>query len=271
MIDQMRTQSFGPDREVLLTRRTPRIAVITINRPEKRNACNRHAWQGIACALAGADDGQTRLAILTGAGGHFCAGDDIVDSARAREDGTAQTYAAEIERAFDALVNAPFPVIAAVSGYCIGGAVSLAMCCDFRLATPDAQFSIPAAKLGFSYPYWQCARLMSLVGIQQARKILFEGRAIAARTAHDIGLIDRLCSGNVDPVTDAADFGASMLESAPLSITASKRTFHALASGNLGVHLDELTELTRRVEQSADLREGVNAFKEKRQPRFTGQ
>jgi len=264
----MRAQSFGSGREVLLTWRTPRIVVVTMNRPEKRNACNRHAWQGIASALAAASDGQTRLAILTGAGGHFCAGDDIVDSANARANGTQQAYAAGIESAFQALVNAPFPVIAVISGYCIGGAVSLAMCCDFRLATNDAQFSIPAARLGFSYPYWQCARLMSLVGIQQARKILFEGSPIAARAAHDVGLIDQLC--HADPLAAAADFGASMLENAPLSIAASKRTFHALASGNLGAHLNELTELTRRVEHSADLREGVKAFQEKRQPQFTG-
>jgi len=265
----MREQSFGPGREVLLAWRTPRIACITIHRPEKRNACNRHAWQGIASALAAVDDGQTRLVILTGAGEHFCAGDDIIDSAKAREDGNAQAYAAGIEAAFEALVTAPFPVIAAISGYCIGGAVSLAMCCDFRLAAQSAQFSIPAARLGFSYPYWQCARLMSLVGVQWARKILFEGSPIAACVAHDIGMVDQLSTG--DLIADAAEFGARMLENAPLSITASKRTFHALVSGNPGAHLEELMELTRRVEHSADLHEGITAFKEKRQPRFTGQ
>ncbi len=255
---------------VLLDWIEPRVARVTINRPEKRNACDQKTWQGIDAALAeAAARPSTRLAVLTGAGGHFCAGDDIGDAAAARQEGRQAAYARDIEQAFQAVVRTPFPVVAAISGYCIGGGLSLAMCCDFRVGTPDAELGIPAAKLGFTYPAWQCSRLMTLVGLSQARRMLFAGNRVDGHTARAIGLFDSLTEA--DPAAAALALAGDMLDSAPLSVQASKRIFQALAVSDLAGQQAEIDALTRRVEESADLREGALAFAQKRRPVFAGQ
>lgn len=244
------------------------VAVVTINRPDKRNACNGAAWRGLrdAMGLIAAQGG--RLAVLTGAGGHFSAGDDIHDASKARETPQDErAYAEDIRLAFTAITEAPFPVIAAIQGYCIGGALSLAMCCDFRVGTASAQLGIPAAKLGFTYPAAQCARLMALVGISMARRMLFTGERIDGATAHAHGLLDQLAD---DPLEAALAFGAPMAEGAPLSVHASKRIFQALSMGDLAGQAETIAALMQRVETSDDLREGARAFAEKRQPRFRG-
>lgn len=261
---------FGDSGEIVLDWADERVALITIDRAGKRNACNQQAWRGLRAALALAGEGNAaRLAVLTGAGGHFCAGDDIGDAAAAREDPARdRAYSQDIQHAFRAVTEAPFPVIAAVSGYCIGGGLSLAMCCDFRIGTRSAEFGIPASKLGFTYPTAQCSRLMTLVGLSHARAMLFNGERIDAATAYSRGLLDGLAES--DPVEAAIAFGAGMIDRAPLSIHASKRIFQALAISDLAGHEAEIAALMRKVEASQDLREGARAFSEKRKPIFRG-
>lgn len=255
---------------VLLDWVDARAAVVTINRPAKRNACNQAAWRGLGSIFDELGrEGRARIVVLTGAGGHFCAGDDIIDAGRARADpAAAALYAADLQAAFDAVVKAPFPVVAAIPGYAIGGGLSLAMCCDFRVGGPASSLGVPAAKLGFTYPLAQCARLMSLVGLSWARRIMFSGERIDAVTAQRIGLLDALSEG--DLVEAAIAFAAGMRDSAPLTIAASKRIFNALATGEPERHAAEIEAFTRRIENSEDLREGARAFAEKRRPRFTG-
>ncbi|NVP57630.1 enoyl-CoA hydratase/isomerase family protein [Mycoplana rhizolycopersici] len=263
-------ETFGRESEVLLDWANERVVQVTINRQHKRNACNQQAWQGIHNALRrAAQDKAIRLAVLTGASGHFSAGDDIKDASAAREDPHRRTaYEQDIEHAFRAVTEAPFPVVAAIDGYCIGGALSLAMCCDFRVGTRASELGIPAAKLSFTYPSWQCSRLMTLVGLSQARKMLFEGNRIDGNRAYETGLLDVLT--DEDPVAAALDFCSGMLDSAPLSVQASKRIFQALAVTDLASHQDEIAAFMRMVAASSDFREGARAFAEKRKPIFTG-
>ncbi|MCO5093501.1 enoyl-CoA hydratase-related protein [Bosea sp. (in: a-proteobacteria)] len=261
---------FGDNGEILLDRIREHVALITINRPEKRNACNQQAWRGLRTALAAAGAAHAaRLTILTGAGGHFSAGDDVKDAAAARRDPTREeAYSRDIQLAFGALTEAPFPVIAAISGYCIGGGLSLAMCCDFRIGAKTAEFGIPASRLGVTYPPAQCSRLMTLVGLSRARSMLFSSERIDAATGLSSGLLDGLAEA--DPVEAALSFGSGMIDKAPLSIHASKRIFQALAIGDLAGHAAEIAALMRKAETSEDLQEGTRAFLEKRKPTFKG-
>lgn len=257
--------------EILLTRPADQpVAIVTINRPAKRNACNGAAWRGIGGAFRSlAAEGGTRLAILAGAGAHFCAGDDIGDFSRVRDDAAAAAaYRAAIRESYAAIGEAPFPVIAALSGYCIGGAVSLAMACDFRVADATAIFGLPPARLGEVYPIEQTRRLAMLAGPAWARRILFTGERVDAATAQRIGLVDALAPS--DPVAAALEFGRAMTESAPLAVAGSKRILNAVLDGTDQRDAALLAAAMRRAEDSEDIREGARAFAEKRAPRFQG-
>lgn len=263
------TQSQSGD-AILLEWRDSRIAVITINRPHRRNACDGDAWRRLREAFETAGrQPSARLVILRGAGGHFSAGDDIHDGAAAcRDRAETARYLATIEQAFAAVTEARVPVVAAISGACIGGGLSLAMCCDFRVATPDAEMGIPAARLGFSYPPLQCTRLMHLVGLSRARRMLFDGRRIGAVEALETGLVDELADG--DPVEAAAAFCAGMLDCAPLSLQASRMIFQALSEGQMDARRADIERLQRAIPESHDAREGAAAFAQKRRPVFRG-
>lgn len=253
--------------EVLLTRLADQpVAIVTINRPAKRNACNEAAWRGIGAAFRSlAAEGGTRLAILAGAGAHFCAGDDIGDFSRVRDDAAAaEAYRRAIRESYAAIGEAPYPVIAALSGYCIGGAVSLAMACDFRVADATAIFGLPPARLGEVYPIEQTRRLAMLAGPGHARRILFSGERLDAASAHRIGLVDAVTEA--DPVSAALDFGRGMIDSAPLAAAGSKRILNAVLDGTDQRDVAALIAAMRRAEESEDIREGARAFAEKRQP-----
>lgn len=256
--------------EILLERRDNGVAVVTINRPAKRNACNQAAWRGIGRAFRTlAQDGGVRLGVLTGAGGHFCAGDDVLDYAAVRNhpvDGEA--YRADIRESYAAIMAAPFPVIAAISGYCVGGAVSLCFSCDFRVATPDARFGIPPGRLGQVYPAEQCQRLAALVGLTEARRLLFTAEQFDAAHARRIGLLDALADG--DPVDEAIRFAEPMSNCAPLSIAGTKLIFNAIAAGRVDQQAETIAAAIRRADESEDIIEGARAFAERRRPRFRG-
>lgn len=256
--------------EILLDRREDGVAIVTINRPAKRNACNQAAWRGIGLAFrALAQEGGIRLGILTGAGGHFCAGDDVLDFASVRDHAEeADIYRADIRESYAAIMAAPFPVVAAISGYCVGGAVSLCLACDFRIGTPGAIFGIPPGRLGQVYPAEQCQRLATLVGLSEARRLLFTAERFDAAHARSIGLLDVLAEG--DPVAEAIRFAAPMRDCAPLSIAGTKLIFNAIAAGRVEQEAEAIAAAIRRADDSEDVAEGARAFAERRRPNFRG-
>lgn len=256
--------------EILVTRREGGIAVVAINRPAKRNACNQAAWRGIGAAFrALAQDRGMRLGILTGTGGHFCAGDDVLDFASVRDHAEdADIYRADIRESYAAIMAAPFPVIAAIPGYCVGGAVSLCLACDFRVGTATAQFGIPPGRLGQVYPAEQCQRLATLVGVSEARRLLFTGERFDAAHAQRIGLLDALTEA--DPVEAAIRFAAPMQDCAPLSVAGTKLIFNAIAAGRVEQEAEAITAAIRRADDSEDVAEGARAFAERRRPNFQG-
>jgi enoyl-CoA hydratase/carnithine racemase len=234
------------------------IATVALNRPAK-----------IGEVFAGfADDPAVRVAVLTGRGGHFCAGADISEFSVVRtgvEDGAVYEHA--VDRASEAIMALPKPTIAMVSGFCVGGGCGLAMACDFRIADHTGQFGIPAARLGIVYGTIDCRNLIDLVGLSRAKEVLFTGRRFDAAEALAIGLVDRLTD---DAEREVAAFAATLAENAPLSIAGNKLILQSLSAGEAGRRAAEIEAASDRALASSDYQEAVRAFAEKRRPGFTG-
>jgi enoyl-CoA hydratase/carnithine racemase len=256
--------------DIVIEYRPPAVAIVTINRPARRNALHLDAWRDLAAgfrALAAAKE--VRLVVLTGAGGHFCAGADISEFARVRADSTGgNAYDREVEAADAAIRALPQPTIAAVAGSCVGGGCALALSCDFRVMDRGARFGIPAARLGTIYSIEECRLLISTVGLAAAKRVLLSGELLDADTAREIGFADRVVDGDV--VAAAIAFAEPMMANAPLAIAGAKEILEALARGEVECRRLRLEALIRQALDSADYREGAAAFLEKRRPRFTG-
>ena len=252
---------------ILIERDGP-LAVVTMNRPEKRNALGLQHWQALGAALHGvAADASVRAVILTGAGGHFCAGADIGEFDSARQDAkSGETYARAVDSAAEAILALERPVIAAIEGSCFGGGCGLAMDCDIRIAAKGARFAIPAAKLNIVYNLRDTRNLVALAGPGQAKRILFTGEPVDAETALRIGLVDELVAEA--PLAAARRLALKIAENAPFSVAGAKTLVNALVAGHPAEALGE--GLSRRALESEDYKEGRRAFKEKRKPRFTG-
>lgn len=247
-----------------------RIAIVTINRPHRRNACDLQAWTDLRDTFLGfAQDASVRLAVLTGAAGHFCAGDDILAFREALSDPVrADAYRAVIQACFAAVQDAPIPVVAAISGVCVGGGASLALCCDFRVGDGSARVSVPVAKLGLVYPTIQLIRLSHLIGVSAARQWLYTGKSVDGAQAHQAGFIDSVAAD--DPVTAAIQFGADMMDNAPLSIAGSKLQLNAISAGTVAEQDARINEIFDRANNSEDYRNAATAFAQKRKPVFVG-
>jgi enoyl-CoA hydratase/carnithine racemase len=245
------------------------VGIITINRPQRRNCMSLAMWHELA-RLFGAlgEDEAVRGIILTGAGEHFCAGADISEFATLRatvEQGHA--YDKAVDDVCDAIAAVAKPTIAAVRGFCIGGGSGLAMACDFRFAEPAAQFGIPAARLSIVYGMRETQNLLALVGLANAKRILFSAERFGAEEAMRIGFIDRI---DADPLNAASEFAAVMARNAPLSIAGAKAILTGLAMGEGALDPTHALAIVERAFQSDDYREGQRAFLEKRLPVFKG-
>jgi len=246
------------------------IAVVTLNRPAKRNAVSLAMWRELGRLFRKfAAQAEIRVVILTGAGGHFSAGADIAEFDTLRHDAAAgAAYERDADGAGAALQALPQPTIAAIDGFCVGGGVALAMACDFRVASRDAKFGIPAARLGIVYGVLDCRNLANLVGIAAAKRILFAGERFDAAEAERIGLVDRLADGA--SLAAARDFARPMAANAPLAIGGMKLILNALAEAGVERRGAEIDAAIARSMDSIDYREGSRAFLEKRAPRFVG-
>jgi len=246
------------------------IAALTLNRPEKKNAITHAMWLDLAARVKaiGADPA-TRAIVLRGSGSDFSAGADIGEFATLRAGGAAAgAYEAANSDAFAAIRDAPVPVIAAIRGICFGGGFGVAAACDLRLATPDARFCVPAARLGLAYPHDAMADIVDAVGPQMAKYLAFSAARIDAPTALAAGfLIEIVEPDRLD--ARVADLAQTIARNAPLSVRASKAAIRAVLSGK-AENAERAKALGDATFESDDYAEGRAAFTEKRCPLFTG-
>ena len=245
------------------------IITVTINRPQRRNAVTFAMWQALAQIFTEfSADGSLRGVILTGAGDCFCAGADIADFAQTRatmEQGIV--YEEAVDAACDAISALGRPVIAAIRGFCYGGACNLAMACDFRFVSPDARMAIPAAKLSIVYGVRGTARLLALVGLAEAKRVFYSAKPFDAVHALKTGFADSL---DDDPVSAAVAWLTETASLAPLSIAGAKEIFTMLAMSATPFDAAKADAAIMRALTSDDYAEGRSAFVEKRAPRFLG-
>jgi len=256
--------------DLLVTREADGLAVITLNRPGKRNAINVAMWQGLKRIFdALSEEPEVRAVILTGAGGNFSAGGDISEFATARSTVEAGTfYERAEEEALLAILHCGKPTIAEIAGFAIGGACAVALACDFRVADAAASFFIPAGRLGIVYSRLESELLLCQVGLTNAKLILFSGERMTAAAALRLGLINEVAESDVRVA--ARRFAERFAASAPLSVAGNKFILNVLSRGEADARLTEVEEFIHRSMESEDYKEGQRAFREKRVPVFTG-
>lgn len=245
-------------------------ALIRLARPEKLNALTRHMKQELRRMLAElAENRDVRAVIITGAGGRaFCAGTDIADLAQLEED-NAKEFAEEGQQLAERLEHLPVPVIAAINGIAAGGGTELALGCHLRLASRNAQFSLPEIKLGIIPGYGGTQRLIRAIGAGRAFEMILTGKSISAEEAERLGLINRV----VEPERLMAEAESLALQIAQFSPLAIRAALQAIVHGrelplDKGLALER--ELFGPLFATADTREGTRAFLEKRKPTFRG-
>lgn len=257
--------------DILVDRSDPAVAVVTINRPKRRNAMTLAMWKELGrifTSLGSVRD--VRAVVLTGAGGGFCAGADISEFAAVRStvaDGRA--YEAAADACQSAIASCVKPTIAAISGPCYGGGVGIALSCDFRIADGTSYFAIPAARLSNVYGVVETRAVFEAVGVAAAKEILFTGRRYDLGEAHRIGLATHVA--DADALAGARTLAASMAPSAPLTIKGAKIVIEALARGEVAEKQGAIHHVMDEAMASTDYQEGVAAFAQKRDPVFTGE
>ncbi len=254
----------------ILYEKQGQIALITINRPEQRNALNFEAFGLLAKAwLDFRDDPELWVAVITGAGDKaFCAGADLKER-NSLSDGQWRSQHEVFERMFRAVRDCPIPVIAAVNGAAYAGGLELVLHCDFAYASKTATFALTEVSLGIMPGGGGTQTLPRVIGERRAKELILAARPFSAEEAHAWGLVNKLCEPGklVQEALGAAERIASL---APLAVRQAK---HAIRSGlqmDLPSAMELEVEAYNRLVGTEDRREGLRAFGEKRKPKFKG-
>jgi methylglutaconyl-CoA hydratase len=246
------------------------IQTITLNRPERRNAMTPQMQTELIAAIENAGASKCRVVVFRGAGEAFCSGLDLA-ALQGMKDKTAAEHREDAERIaklFWVLYKMQKPTIAAVHGAAIAGGTGLATICDFTLATPAAKFGFTEVRIGF-VPALVSAFLTLQVGEKRARDLLLTGRVFDAAEAHGLGLVNEVVEP--DALEERVKSLAHVLAAnSPQSIAATKKLMTAQSEAWLQTAFDQAMDANARARETADFREGVTAFLEKRKPVWTG-
>jgi enoyl-CoA hydratase len=256
-----------PDYETLLVERRDAVTLVTLNRPQALNALNAQLLAELldVCRAYDADSDQ-RCMVVTGSAKAFAAGADIKEM---QAQGFADMYAADYFAGWDRFAATRKPVIAAVAGYALGGGCELAMMCDFILAADTAKFGQPEIKLGVSPGMGGSQRLARAVGKAKAMEMCLTGRMIDAEEAERCGLVARIVPADA-LVDEALKTAATIAGMAPLAAIANKEMVNAAFETTLGMGVQFERRLFHGLFGTADQKEGMAAFVEKRPGNWTG-
>jgi len=249
------------------------VARLTIRNPGKRNALDHEILDAIAQAMEDLDDGiANRCVIITGSDGMFSAGydiGDIPDEVFAEE--AERLVAHPFSRAIEAVERFPFPTLAAINGHALGGGLELAVTCDLRLAASGVKLGMPPGKLGLIYSHTGIQKFLDTAGPARTRELFLTGRNVTGERAEQIDLVHEAVPAQ-DVERLAVELAAEIAGNAPLSLKGNKRIIGDLLTfPRLSEKVEqEVIDLRMSSFRSADFREGVKAFAEKRKPHWQG-
>ena len=252
--------------QTILVEDSGHIRTITLNRPERRNAMTPEMQMELIAALEETASSDIRVLVLAGAGDAFCSGLDL-SSLKSMGEKTAAEYRADAERIarlFLALYELPIPTMAAVHGPAIAGGAGLATICDFTLATPAAKFGFTEVRIGF-VPALVSAFLALQIGGKHARDLLLTGRIIDAAEAYRIGLVNEVLAPE-ELNQRAQSLAETLIANSPQSLKATKGLIAAQNQEWLNAAIIQALEASALSRETADFREGITAFLEKRKP-----
>jgi enoyl-CoA hydratase len=246
------------------------VGHITFNRPETRNALTFEMYEQVEkiCQQAGKNS-SVKVLLLTGSGGEaFAAGTDISEFRAFSTPEDALDYEARMEQVLSAIERSPVPTIAAIAGACTGGGAMLAACCDLRIGAANLRFGIPIGRtLGNCLSMSNYVRLVTLLGPSRVKDVIFTARLMGAEEAHEIGLLSEVLPDYTSLQNRANELARTIASQAPLTLRATKEALRLI---NERMNPQQGRELILMCYMSRDFREGMDAFLNKRPPKWTG-
>jgi enoyl-CoA hydratase/carnithine racemase len=258
------------------------IARLTLRNPGKRNAMTRNMWQQLRSAFNSCSRSLNKALepikciIVSGEGGHFCAGGDISEYAsfRFNEESLRQFHEEDVAPALQAMLDCDVPIVAQIEGNCMGGGLEIAACADIRIAGQEAIFGAPIAKLGFPMAPREAAIVLRAVGELTAREMLLEARSLTAQQMQQRGFINRVVADS-DVAQEALDTASRICALSPQAARLNKQTLRTILQDNTALDQQnrawaatQLIATAYRYADSTEHREGITAFMEKRKPIF---
>lgn len=244
------------------------VAVVTIDRQEALNALNEDVLVELSLAFGAAEaDVDVKALVVTGAGRAFAAGADIAGINQVEDAFTAREFSLLGQDVCSTLAALPFPTIAAINGFALGGGLELALAADMRVASPQARLGLPEVSLGVIPGYGGTQRLPRIIGLGRALDLILTGRHVTAEEALQLGLVNRVAD---DAIAAAVELARTAARNGPLALALAKESVLRGLDVTLPQGLEIEADLFGLVATSEDMREGTRAFLEKRSPEFKG-